>query len=104
MQINTGMTQDQEKLFICAMQYANASGAVHRYDCLDIFIRSHPDQKEAAIAAFAAYERKCGYCPEASFRLEEMSDDLFFLFVTSYCEKLKQEREKSKQAIAVCSQ
>lgn len=75
------MTRDEKDLSIRVLQFGFATGATHRFECLRVFIQSHPELKEAAIAACAAFERGCGYCPELANNLEQMSDAEFFGYV-----------------------
>lgn len=82
--MNAPMTEAQTNLFINAMRFSCSSGAIHRYECLEVYIRSYPKQKQEVIAAFAAFERGCGWCPESSSSLEIMSDEEFYQHVVSY--------------------
>lgn len=75
------MTDEQKDLAIRILQFGFATGATHRFECLQVFIKAYPELKEDAIAACAAFERGCGWCQESSYQLQEMSDEQFFGFV-----------------------
>lgn len=81
------MTEAQRDLFIRAMQFACSSGTMHRYEGLQLHIHCKPEEKAAAIEAFAAFERGCGYSPEATIKLEKMTNEEFYQHVISYCKE-----------------
>jgi hypothetical protein len=78
------MTTEQMKIFIQALQFGFATGATSRFDCLRSFIQSYPERGHEAVAAAAAFERGCCYCPEQEFKLAAMSDQEFAAWMVSF--------------------
>lgn len=78
------MTPEQMAIFIQVLQFGFSTGSVSRFDCLRSFIQSYPDRKPEAMAAAAAFERGCCYCPEQEFALAEMSDLEFAKWMAGY--------------------
>lgn len=81
------MTEQQQTLCIRILRHGFATGATHRYECLQVYIRAYPAQKEAAIAACAAFERGCAFSPEGAMKLEQMSDADFYSYVAAFSAK-----------------
>ncbi|HEY9657708.1 MAG TPA: hypothetical protein V6C65_04525 [Allocoleopsis sp.] len=86
------MTPEQQSLFIRISQQGAAIGYAHRYEHLFHCLKwlKSDDEKKAAIGAFAAFERGCGFCEESAIQLEEMTDEEYWEFVVSYCNEKKQ--------------
>lgn len=82
------MTQSEQQLIIRILQHGFSTGSRHRYECLESYIHCYPNEKEAAIAACAAFERGMGWCYESTEKLAAMTDEDFYTgYVLPYCER-----------------
>ena len=71
------MTSEQQALFIKILQFGFSTGSVSRFDCLLSYLKAYPQQESEAVAAAAAFERGCCFCPEQAEALQKMSDQSF---------------------------
>lgn len=78
------MTIEQMKTMIQVLQFGFSTGSVSRFDCLRSFLRAYPERQSEAIAAAAAFERGCCYCPEQESALVTMSDQQFADWVNNH--------------------
>lgn len=93
----TNMTPEQALLYCEILQFGHATGSANRFECLLDYLKTHPDNQEAALIAASAFERGCGYCEEQAEHLSAMSERELLDAIVQSNQSLKQIRAAEQE-------